>query len=75
MEDVDYVIGYEPGHCDRLRLKNILGVEEFDKVANKMFDLKHLVLDPLVGLDPDSTNKAYLPRKKSAMIHMHGGRF
>jgi hypothetical protein len=70
LQDVDIVIGYEPSHCDRLRLKSLLGDDEFDLVANKFVDFKRCVLDRVIDTTPNSITKAYAPDKMLNTIYL-----
>ncbi|KAJ3410431.1 hypothetical protein HDV05_003793 [Chytridiales sp. JEL 0842] len=71
IQAVDFVIAYEPSNCDRLRLKALLGDDEFALVANKFVDFKRLVIDRVIEKTPNSNAKAYAPDKMLNTIYTH----
>jgi hypothetical protein len=71
IQDVDLVVAYEPTHCDRLRLKALLGEFEFELLAKKLkfVDFKRSVIDLIVDTDQRSDLTAYVPDKKLNTVY------
>ena len=61
--DADFLVAYEPSHCDRLRLRNLLLEcgQDFDSIGDKFVDFKHLIVDAIIGTSEQNSSKAYLP--------------
>lgn len=56
----DYFIAFEPKGCDRNRLKELLGEEDYMKISSKLLDFHRLFLTPITTNNPDEQTKAYL---------------
>ena len=57
------MIAFEPGSCDRNRLRNLIGEEEFNKYSYKLIDFQRQLFIPIASTDLEkatSSNKLYV---------------
>ncbi|KAJ3080279.1 hypothetical protein HK100_010191, partial [Physocladia obscura] len=61
VQDADYLVAYEPGSCDRNRLKELLGVDLYNQhLDRKLRDFKRMT-SPIHTKVPSDSTKIYLP--------------
>jgi hypothetical protein len=71
INDVDFLVAYEKSHCDRNRLKALLGEEAYNTVAHKFVDFQTLVVNRVISTKLDEAGKGYVQDRKLWTIYKY----
>ena len=70
IKDVDFVVGYEPSHCDRNRLFALAGELPY-QTTSKFIDLYRLFMSSIISFRQESKDVPHLPDLRLSTVYNH----